>query len=77
MLYRSSQGESAIWKLKWVWQAMETLDLEGVELLIVENVGNLVCPASFDLGEDYRITLIATTEGDDKPKKISKDVFNQ
>ncbi|MEM8525463.1 MAG: hydrogenase nickel incorporation protein HypB [Bacteroidota bacterium] len=55
-----------------VWQAMEGLDLEGVELLIVENVGNLVCPASFDLGEDYRVTLIATTEGDDKPKKYPR-----
>ena len=55
-----------------VWQAMENLDLEGVDLLIVENVGNLVCPASFDLGEDYRVTLIATTEGDDKPKKYPR-----
>ncbi len=55
-----------------VWQAMEQMDLEGVELLIVENVGNLVCPASFDLGEDYRVTLIATTEGDDKPKKYPR-----
>jgi len=55
-----------------VWQAMESFSLEGVELLIVENVGNLVCPASFDLGEDYRVTLIATTEGDDKPKKYPR-----
>lgn len=55
-----------------VWQAMENLNLEGVDLLIVENVGNLVCPASFDLGEDYRVTLIATTEGDDKPKKYPR-----
>lgn len=55
-----------------IWQAMENLDLEGVGLLIVENVGNLVCPASFDLGEDYRVTLIATTEGDDKPKKYPR-----
>lgn len=55
-----------------VWQAMESMDLEGVELLIIENVGNLVCPASFDLGEDYRVTLIATTEGDDKPKKYPR-----
>lgn len=55
-----------------IWQAMQSLDLEGVEILFVENVGNLVCPASFDLGEDYRVTLIATTEGDDKPKKYPK-----
>jgi hydrogenase nickel incorporation protein HypB len=55
-----------------IWQAMQTINLDGVELLFVENVGNLVCPASFDLGEDYRVTLIATTEGDDKPKKYPK-----
>ena len=55
-----------------IWQGMENLDLDGVDLLIVENVGNLVCPASFDLGEDYRVTLIATTEGDDKPKKYPR-----
>lgn len=55
-----------------IWQAMTQIDLEGVELLVIENVGNLVCPASFDLGEDYRVTLIASTEGDDKPKKYPK-----
>ena len=55
-----------------VWQGMENLDLEGVDLLIIENVGNLVCPAAFDLGEDYRVTLIATTEGDDKPRKYPR-----
>ena len=55
-----------------VWQAMEQIDLEGVELLFVENVGNLVCPSSFDLGEDFRVTLLASTEGDDKPKKYPK-----
>lgn len=55
-----------------VWQAMEQLDLSDTDLLIVENVGNLVCPAAFDLGEDYRVTLIAVTEGDDKPKKYPR-----
>ncbi|MCC6725648.1 MAG: hydrogenase nickel incorporation protein HypB [Saprospiraceae bacterium] len=55
-----------------IWQAMKSLHLDGVDLLFVENVGNLVCPASFDLGEDYRVTLIATTEGDDKPKKYPR-----
>ncbi|MEO0582233.1 MAG: hydrogenase nickel incorporation protein HypB [Bacteroidota bacterium] len=55
-----------------IWQGMENIDIEGIDLLIVENVGNLVCPASFDLGEDFRVTLIATTEGDDKPKKYPK-----
>lgn len=55
-----------------IWQAMQVMDLEGVELLFIENVGNLVCPASYDLGEDFRVTLIATTEGDDKPKKYPR-----
>lgn len=55
-----------------VWQAMENLDLDGTDVLVIENVGNLVCPAAFDLGEDYRVTLIATTEGDDKPKKYPR-----
>jgi hydrogenase nickel incorporation protein HypB len=55
-----------------IWQAMQSIRLDGVDLLFVENVGNLVCPASYDLGEDYRVTLIASTEGDDKPKKYPK-----
>ncbi|MEI6412554.1 MAG: hydrogenase nickel incorporation protein HypB [Bacteroidota bacterium] len=55
-----------------IWQAMHQMNLDGVDLLFVENVGNLVCPASFDLGEDYRVTLLASTEGDDKPKKYPR-----
>ena len=55
-----------------VWQGMQSIDLEGIELLFIENVGNLVCPASFDLGEDFRVTLLASTEGDDKPKKYPR-----
>lgn len=55
-----------------VHQVLPQFDLEDIDLLFVENVGNLVCPASFDLGEDYRVTLMATTEGDDKPKKYPK-----
>ncbi|MEM0932919.1 MAG: hydrogenase nickel incorporation protein HypB [Bacteroidota bacterium] len=55
-----------------VHQVLNQFDLENLDLLFIENVGNLVCPASFDLGEDFRVTLIATTEGDDKPKKYPK-----
>ena len=55
-----------------VHQVLDQFDLENLDLLFIENVGNLVCPASFDLGEDYRVTLMATTEGDDKPKKYPK-----
>ena len=55
-----------------VHQILDQSDLENLDVLFIENVGNLVCPSSFDLGEDYRITLMATTEGDDKPKKYPK-----
>ncbi len=53
-------------------QAFDHLDTNGLDLLFIENVGNLVCPAAFDLGEDYRVTLLASTEGDDKPKKYPR-----
>lgn len=55
-----------------VLQALDHLNLDGVDLLFIENVGNLLCPAAFDLGEDYRVTLLASTEGDDKPKKYPR-----
>ncbi|MEM6297108.1 MAG: hydrogenase nickel incorporation protein HypB [Bacteroidota bacterium] len=55
-----------------IHQVLDQFDLANIDLLFIENVGNLVCPASFDLGEDYRVTLIATTEGDDKPKKYPR-----
>ncbi len=45
------------------------LDLAGVELLVVENVGNLVCPAEFNIGEDAKVMICSVTEGDDKPLK--------
>jgi hydrogenase nickel incorporation protein HypB len=50
-------------------RGLDALPLAGVRLLFVENVGNLVCPASFDLGENRRITLLSCTEGEDKPLK--------
>ncbi|MDQ3021070.1 MAG: hydrogenase nickel incorporation protein HypB [Bacteroidota bacterium] len=52
-----------------IQQAMPSIDLTGIDILFIENVGNLVCPASYDLGEDIRVTLVSCTEGDDKPKK--------
>ena len=54
---------------KMVTKAMEGWDLTGVDVLLIENVGNLVCPSSYDLGEDMKVALISTTEGDDKPLK--------
>lgn len=52
-----------------VEKAITSIELEGIELLFIENVGNLVCPSSYDLGEDMKVALISTTEGDDKPLK--------
>jgi hydrogenase nickel incorporation protein HypB len=48
---------------------LEEFDLDQLELLIVENVGNLVCPAEFKMGEDDKVMIISVTEGDDKPLK--------
>ena len=52
-----------------VHHALEKISLNGRDLLLIENVGNLVCPASFDLGEQHRVVLLAVTEGEDKPLK--------
>ncbi len=52
-----------------VHDALHHLDLAGVDVVLVENVGNLVCPASFDLGHHRNVTLLSVTEGDDKPAK--------
>ena len=52
-----------------VHDALHQLDLDAVDILFIENVGNLVCPASFDLGQHRNITLLSVTEGDDKPAK--------
>ncbi|MEF3255702.1 MAG: hydrogenase nickel incorporation protein HypB [Deferribacterales bacterium] len=48
---------------------VQRYNLEKLDMIIIENVGNLVCPSSFDLGEDMKIVLISTTEGEDKPIK--------
>ena len=50
----------------------EQLNSHGIEFLIIENVGNLVCPASHDLGEHLRVVVLSVTEGDDKPGKYPK-----
>jgi hydrogenase nickel incorporation protein HypB len=52
-----------------VEKALGGIDLDAVDLLIVENIGNLVCPAEFDIGEDKRVVVLSVTEGEDKPAK--------
>ena len=50
-------------------RAIDVLDLERLDLIIVENVGNLVCPTDFDLGENSKVMILSVPEGDDKPLK--------
>lgn len=52
-----------------VHDALHELSLDGLDIVFIENVGNLVCPASFDLGHHLNVTLLSVTEGDDKPAK--------
>ena len=52
-----------------IHDALHQMDLDGIDILFIENVGNLVCPASFDLGQHLNVTLLSVTEGDDKPAK--------
>jgi hydrogenase nickel incorporation protein HypB len=54
---------------KLVHDALQNINLQGIQFLIIENVGNLVCPANYDLGEDMKVVVASTTEGDDKPLK--------
>ncbi len=52
-----------------VHAALHSLDLDPIDVLFIENVGNLVCPASFELGQHRNVVLLSVTEGDDKPEK--------
>ncbi|UCG87163.1 MAG: hydrogenase nickel incorporation protein HypB [Gemmatimonadota bacterium] len=56
--------------------ALNEIDLSKTDLLLIENVGNLICPASWDLGETAKVVLFSTTEGEDKPVKYPK-VFRE
>ncbi len=59
-----------------VTEALEAVDLDATDLLFIENVGNLVCPASWDLGEGAKVVIFSVTEGEDKPVKYPK-MFQQ
>ena len=52
-----------------ICHALDGFDLGSLDILFIENVGNLVCPASFDLGEDHKVAVLSVTEGEDKPLK--------
>lgn len=52
-----------------VLSALENINLDNLDILFIENVGNLVCPVEFDCGEDAKVAILSVTEGDDKPEK--------
>ena len=54
---------------KMIENQLQKLELDSLDLLIIENVGNLICPATYDLGEDMRMVILSVTEGEDKPVK--------
>jgi len=58
-----------------VEKALDDWKLEDLDILFIENVGNLVCPSSYDLGEELRVVMMSTTEGEDKPRKYPT-IFN-
>jgi hydrogenase nickel incorporation protein HypB len=61
---------------KLVQDALQNLELNDTDLLFIENVGNLVCPAAYDLGENMKVVIASTTEGDDKPLKYPRMFMN-
>lgn len=67
--YQITTGTACHLDAHLIEKALDALDLTKLDLLFIENVGNLVCPASFDLGHHRNVTLLSVTEGDDKPAK--------
>lgn len=67
--YQITTGQTCHLDAFMVHEALHHLDLNECDFLFIENVGNLVCPASYDLGEHLNVVLLSSTEGSDKPKK--------
>lgn len=67
--YQIATGSACHLDAHMVHNALHHMDLDSIDILFIENVGNLVCPASFDLGHHRNVTLLSVTEGDDKPAK--------
>lgn len=67
--YQIATGSACHLDAHMVHEALHHLDLKDIDILFIENVGNLVCPASFDLGHHRNVTLLSVTEGEDKPAK--------
>ena len=71
-VHQLTTGGACHLELELVRRGLESLPKDPVDFLFIENIGNLVCPASHDLAEHRRVVLISTTEGDDKPAKYPK-----
>lgn len=71
-VWQLTTGGACHLELPLVRSGWDQLDQDGIEFLFIENVGNLVCPASHDLGEHLRVVVLSVTEGDDKPGKYPK-----
>lgn len=67
--YQITTGSACHLDAHMIHNALHHLDLSNIDILFIENVGNLVCPASFDLGHHHNVCLLSVTEGDDKPIK--------
>ena len=61
---------------KMIKNQLQKLEIDSLDLIIVENVGNLVCPAAYDLGEDMRMVILSVAEGEDKPAKYPVAFLN-
>jgi hydrogenase nickel incorporation protein HypB len=59
----------------WIMKCLASFDLDNLDFILIENIGNLVCPAEFELGDDERVVVLSVTEGEDKPAKYPL-VFN-
>lgn len=68
-VYAIETGGSCHLDARQVASVLEPLDPRGIDLLLIENVGNLVCPSAYDLGESMKVVLVSVAEGDDKPLK--------
>jgi hydrogenase nickel incorporation protein HypB len=67
--YQINTGAGCHLDAHMVGHGVDHFDLNNLDVLMIENVGNLVCPAAFDLGEDYKVAVLSITEGEDKPQK--------
>jgi len=68
VLQINTDGECHL-EARMIRRALDDFDLQGLDVLFIENVGNLICPAEFVLGADSRVMILSTPEGDDKPEK--------